>query len=287
MPVEVTSPSGITLRLIPPGEGPLGLPEKEFEDVRRRWKEFGAVQAYIDNIGWSVGRHTVRLTRPLYMAKLEFGRSDDLRLAPPPINNIPSKTGDVPISLLTSLDCVKACNELSTEEGLTPYYQIAGDAVTPAGGTGYRLPTSAEWEFAFRAGTVTDFPWPVDTTSGEPSGDYSWSKQNSEKLLQVRGQKKPNAFGLHDMAGNVMEWCWDAARRYSGRVREGETVVDPQGPPSNPDRFRMLHGGSYYEIAESFPAWFRYSFAESHFVGSGFRVVRTVEQTTTGRSLVP
>ena len=109
----------------------------------------------------------------------------------------------------------------------------------------YRLPTEAEWEYACRAGTITAYSFGDDPAM---LGDYAWSAENSEYQYQKVGMKKPNAWGLHDMHGNVAEHCLG---QYSvdayGNIREGDTnpwtVIRNRYPT-------VVRGGSWNDDAD-------------------------------------
>jgi formylglycine-generating enzyme required for sulfatase activity len=94
----------------------------------------------------------------------------------------------------------------------------------------FRLPTEAEWEYAARAGTGVDYASELNAVA--------WYKGNSS-LLHPVGQKKPNAWGLYDMLGNVWEWCQD---RYDEKYYKNSPLTDPQGP--NAGESRVARGGS-------------------------------------------
>ena len=103
-------------------------------------------------------------------------------------------------------------------------------------GTGrYRLPTGAEWEYAARAGTSGDrYAANLDA--------IAWYGKNSGDRTHPVGQKAPNAFGLHDMLGNVWEWVRDWYGRYPGG-----SVTDPRGPGSG--SYRVFRGGGWVHVA--------------------------------------
>jgi formylglycine-generating enzyme required for sulfatase activity len=103
----------------------------------------------------------------------------------------------------------------------------------------YRLPTEAEWEYACRAGAKGLYCYGDDPRL---LGHYAWYAENGEENPHPVGQKKPNAWGLYDMHGNIWEWCADWYGEYPKKA-----VVDPAGPENGTSR--VLRGGSFYSPA--------------------------------------
>lgn len=185
-----------------------------------------------------------------------------------------------PVEGVSWYDAVAWCNAWSSQSGLKPVYTIRRGR--PGGGSGvwrdvrhdgFRLPTSAEWEWACRAG------------SGEARHgrleDIAWYVANSQASTQIVGQKASNAWGLYDMLGNVHEWCWDRARppAESWQRREAPLAGVAGGASSavGGDELRVLRGGSFSNAATVLrAAQVGYMPPRYSFSNLGFRCVRTL-----------
>ena len=141
--------------------------------------------------------------------------------------------------------------------------------------TGLRLPTEAEWEYAYRAGTTTAFhsytAQPTGFNDDTLLGNIAWYFNNSGLQTHTVGGKLANGFGLHDMAGNVMEWCQDWYGLYSSG-----SVTNPTGPATG--SYRLLRGGYWYNNSGYCRASQR-AYLTPYYVGeysnfNGFRVAR-------------
>ncbi|HZS05405.1 MAG TPA: bifunctional serine/threonine-protein kinase/formylglycine-generating enzyme family protein [Blastocatellia bacterium] len=133
-------------------------------------------------------------------------------------------------------------------------------------GRNYRLPTEAEWEYACRAGTKTKYSFGDDD---KLLGQYAWYDRNSDQGTHPVGRKLPNAWGLHDMIGNVWEWCQDW---YGKDYYHFAPEVDPTGPETG--QARVLRGGAWSFPGEECRAANRHHFHPiSGFDSIGFRVV--------------
>ncbi|RUM09089.1 formylglycine-generating enzyme family protein [Rhizobium fabae] len=111
---------------------------------------------------------------------------------------------DQPVETVSWLHAARFCNRLSAMVKLPDRYVFSSDgqdATAVATSDGFRLPSEAEWEFACRAGTKGPRYGPI--------ADIAWYGENSEGGSKAVGTKRPNDWGLHDMLGNVWEWCED------------------------------------------------------------------------------
>ena len=128
---------------------------------------------------------------------------------------------NAPVERVSWVDAMKFCEVLTERE------RSAGRL--PAG-FAFTLPTEAQWEYACRAGTTTEYAADPETTA--------WFDANSGGSTHPVAMKKPNAWGFYDMSGNVLEWCYDWYGDYPGG-----SVVDPKGPSHG--YYRMARGGSW------------------------------------------
>ena len=206
--------------------------------------------------------HRVNLTKGFYMGVTEVTQEQWESVMPD--NRSRYKGADRPVTNVTLDDCIEFCKLLTQKE--------RAEGKLPEGAE-YRLPTEAEWEYACRAGSETKYGFGDSETE---LGDYAWYSENSVRTQPV-GTKKPNAWGLFDMHGNVWEWCSD----WSGSYSAGETE-DPTGAPAGEAyNKRVFRGGSWGSTAAycrsaarngcqgDNPKHYRLS-------GLGFRLVRTL-----------
>ena len=149
-----------------------------------------------------------------------------------------------PVQNLTWPAVVRWCNARSRAEGLAPCYdEQTGEC--DHGANGYRLPTEAEWEYACRAGGEGEWCYGDDPRR---LGDHAWFRSNAGSRAHPVGELKPNAWGIHDMHGNVVEWCNDS---YSADYYARSPERNPHGPPDS-DRSRpVVRGGAWDSSAEA------------------------------------
>ncbi len=137
-------------------------------------------------------------------------------------------------------------------------------------GKTYRLPTEAEWEYAARGGQQADG---TKYAGGNSYDDVAWCWENSARAFSSHsvGQKRPNGLGLYDMSGNVSEWCsdWHNSDYYGS-----SPSVNPQGPSSESESFRVYRGGCWECGAQDCRVSCRDSHTpDSWYYNLGFRVV--------------
>ena len=188
--------------------------------------------------------------------------------------------GNRPVIFVSWYDAVEYCNWLSEQHNLQPVYLIKGEMVTADwSAKGYRLPTEAEWEYAARGGgekvrfgngkDVGD-PKEINFNGKEASKmPYSVVGENRQKTVPVGSLNSPNELGLHDMSGNVWEWCWNWYGPYMKRAPK-----DYYGPESGD--YRVMRGGSWYDYADYCRVSYRGRYGpDGRPVNYGFRLSRT------------
>jgi formylglycine-generating enzyme len=210
-PKNFTNSIGMKFVWIPPGTFTMGSPK---EDKR------------VNN----ETQHKVTLTKGFYMGVYTVTQEQWKEI----MGNNPSRFKDeknLPVETVAWIDCQEFFKKLREKDKRL-----------------YRLPTEAEWEYACRAGTTTPFHFgeTISTDQANYNGNFTYGDGkkgvNRRKTTPV-GSFQANAWGLHDMHGNVWQWCQDIYGEYPQK-----DVVDPQGPEKGENR--VLRGGSWDSIPE-------------------------------------
>ncbi|MDR0554212.1 MAG: formylglycine-generating enzyme family protein [Treponema sp.] len=184
-------------------------------------------------------------------------------------NTLFKQTEEEPVCMVTWYDAVAYCNWRSGAEGFTPAYIVDGTEVSLVpGADGYRLPTEAEWEYAARGGDGS--PGNYNYSGGNTLNSVAWNGSNSNMRPHEVGKKEPNGLGIHDMSGNVWEFCWDWYAPYSA-----DAQTDPLGPSS--PTTRVYRGCSFREsdVQWVLVAWRHEPTKDMIGDNTGFRVARS------------
>jgi formylglycine-generating enzyme required for sulfatase activity len=247
---SLTNSLGMKLALVPAGEFAMGAPESD---------RLAA--------GNERPQHRVRITRPFYLGvyevtvgqfrqfvqqsghKTDAEKGGDTRAWNNPFFN---QTDDHPVMMVSWNDASAFCTWLGRKERKT-----------------YRLPAEAEWEYACRAGSVTRYSYGDDPQALGASAWIGGKTGNAGAKTHPVGQKKPNAWGLYDLHGNVLEWCAD---RYSDTYDARASQDDPTGPESGDSR--VVRGGSWgtrpRDARSACRSWYKPGL---RYMDLGFRVV--------------
>ena len=237
-PKEITNSIGVKLVLIPKGTFMMGSPESE--------------QGRYEN----ETQHEVTISKDYYLGVYEVTQAQYEKVMGKNLSyfqgaKVGNENADLPVENVSWDEAVKFCKKLSA----LPEEKKAGRV--------YRLPTEAEWEYACRAGSKTAYSF--DDEEGLLP-EYGWFSRNSSRRTHTVGLLEPNAWGLHDMHGNVWEWCSDWYEEYPKGA-----VSDPTGPKEG--SYRVLRGGCWGNEAADCRSAFRSGYDPSlRFNGLGFRL---------------
>ena len=177
--------------------------------------------------------HEVRIDAFL-MDRTEVTQAQHDKLVRP--NPSHFKGPNSPVEMISWAEAALYCNLRSRAEGLEPCYDEQ-TAKCNFEANGYRLPTEAEWEYACRAGSQSEYGFGSDPRSLK---DHAWYAENSAKKTHAVAEKRPNAWGLFDMHGNVAEWCNDV---YGPDYYKSSPAENPRGPDDG-ERY-VLRGGAW------------------------------------------
>lgn len=289
LPAEETNSIGMKLALIPPGEFEMGSTPEEIAVETERAKKNTIWQSKVNQVVGEQPRHHVKITKPFYLATYPVTQNEfekvmsvnpsaftekqmEVSAFQPPLaeNYVAERERDV--TKVAGRDTSRHPVEtVSCEEAMEFCRRLSAMPTERAARRVSRLPTEAEWEYACRAGTTTRW-YCGDDEAGFVERDRL--NKNSGFMTEPVGEKKPNAWGLYDMHGNVWQWCADW---YSADYYKHSPGNDPPGPPGG--SARVVRGGDsflYFFCPSCCRSASRYHLPhDNHHHSNGFRV--TVE----------
>jgi formylglycine-generating enzyme required for sulfatase activity len=245
-PDTITNSIGMKLKRIRAGEFLMGTPGEE---------------------GQKEHPHEVKITRPFAIGIYPVTQEQFLKVMGRNPSQLTSTvggrdTGQHPVESVSWKDAVEFCKRLSER----PEERRLGRV--------YRLPTEAQWEYACRAGSRARFFFGADDRL---LGDHAWHGGNAGDHTHPVGTRKPNAWGLFDMHGNVWQWCQDY---YDADYYAQSQARDPSGPAQSIASMRVLRGGSFDSRADACRCAIRHASLENFARGEayGFRVVLILDE---------
>jgi len=280
IPVEYTNSIGMKFRLIPPGEFTMGSTTEEIEQAL---VDGGNTERWTEAIRSEAPRHSVIITQPIYIGMHEVTQAHyEKVIGKNPSYFSPSSAGQEavagmdtsshPVECVSWFDATEFCAKLNQLD--KHFFVREGETITSLDGTGYRLPSEAEWEFACRAGMTTRY-W----TGNEDKElvQAAWVSMNGGGRTHSVSQMQANPFGLYDVHGNVYEWVqdgWEAT--YYGQF-QGKPAINPGGSFAAGSR-RVLRGGSWLRPASFCRTSYRgANYLTDRIYDVGFRVSMTVD----------
>lgn len=249
--------------LIPAGDFYMGTPKHE--------REMSLAAAQSRNDTWASSSipgegpsHRVSITRPFYLGRNEVTQAQWKAV-----------TGDSPSQFAGAEHPVDSVSWNDAQEFLEKLNKTA-PRQPPMAGLGdsalritYALPTEAQWEYACRAGTDTAYSFGDDAAL---LSEYGWVGENSNGTTHPVGQRKPNAWGLYDMHGNVWEWCADRYDR--NYYSSSPPAQDPTGPSAG--NYRVSRGGSWEAVGDARSAFRGYTQPHLPANRRGLRIALTI-----------
>jgi formylglycine-generating enzyme required for sulfatase activity/serine/threonine protein kinase len=265
VPIVQTNSIGMKLVLIPPGEFTMASPKELIEEELRA---HAADSWYTDRLPGEGPQHRVRITKPFYLGMYVVTQGEYQRV----MGNNPSEfsaTGKGKDKVSGQDTKRFPVEQVSWDEAVEFSRKLSELPAEKAAGWWYRLPSEAQWEYACRAGSTTRFCFGDDERL---LAEYGWCGADAGGMTHAVGGKRPSAWGLYDMHGNVWEWCQDW---YDKDYYARSATDDPSGPPGGSDR--VFRGGGWNDPARRCRSAYRAINAPgARYINLGLRVSRVL-----------